>query len=168
MDDYIKLETLFQKADNHIKDGNYDLAYQELQDIVNTDPKFGKAYNHLGWLFETKFKNYPKAEEYYQNALNADPEYTATYYNFAILLSTIRKYDALSKLLEDALKIKSINRSTIYNEYGIMFESLEEYDKAIKHYKESIRHCYDNKTIDKTMESIDRCKRKIDLFSADY
>ena len=45
-----------------IKNGNYDEASNKLEKIIDTDPDFGKAYNHLGYLYEVKFKEYEKGE----------------------------------------------------------------------------------------------------------
>ncbi len=41
-------EELFHSADLDIKDGLYDAAVQKLEQIIQEDPSFGKAYNHLG------------------------------------------------------------------------------------------------------------------------
>lgn len=158
------LEHMLLKADQLIKDKRLEEAHHKLLEIVEIDDKFGKAHNHLGWFYETKVKDYPRAEMHYKKALESMPEHAATYYNYAILLSTLKRYDDLGKLLTKALEIPSINKFTIYNEYGIMFESIEEYDKAIRHYTDAIRYTLDSKSMDKALDSIDRCKRKADIF----
>ena len=80
-------------------------------------------------------------------------------------MSTLQRYDDLNTLLEKAMSVPGINRSTINNEYGIMFEALEEYDKAVNYYQDAARTSIDNKAIDKYVESIERCKRKKTLFN---
>jgi tetratricopeptide (TPR) repeat protein len=161
----VKSEDLFQLADRDIKDGYIERGHESLINILKDNPSFGKAHNHLGWMYETKFQDYVKAEEHYKKALELSPNYSAVYYNYAILLSTAQRWDELNELLENALKVVGINKSTIYNEYGIMFEAIEEYDKAISYFEDAARSALDNKTMDKFVDSIDRCKRKKSLFS---
>ncbi|MCB0402374.1 MAG: hypothetical protein KDD41_09845 [Flavobacteriales bacterium] len=164
MDINIKSEDMFHLADLDIKDGYIERAFETLNNILKENPTFGKAHNHLGWMCETKFQDFQKAEEHYVKALELAPHYPSVYYNYAILLSTEQRWDDLNTLLEKAMKVSGINKSTIYNEYGIMFEALEEYDKAISYFQDAARATLDSKTMDKFVESIDRCKRKKSLF----
>jgi tetratricopeptide (TPR) repeat protein len=161
--DYFELEEKFHEADKMINDGRISDAAHVLEGILAEAPDFGKAHNHLGWLYETKFKNFNKAEEHYKYALKFSPDYPAAYYNYAYLLSTLRKYDVLEKLLDDAIKISGINHATLYNEYGLMNEAKGSYKEAIKFYKLYIQNCYDNKSLEAAADSIKRCERKMEL-----
>lgn len=162
-DGYFEVEEKFQLADRLINEGKISEAARLLEEILLEAPDFGKAHNHMGWLYETKFKNFSKAEEFYQHALRFSPDYTAVYYNYAYLLSTLRKFDELEALLAQAVTVPGINFATIYNEYGLMYEVQGKYDDAIHHFKLSIRNSYDNKNIESAAESIKRCERKTNL-----
>lgn len=164
MDLNIKSEDLFQLADKDIKDGYIERAHKLLEDILRENPSFGKAHNHLGWLHELKYQRLAEAEEYYKKALELSPTYVSTYYNYSILLSNQQRYEELQALLDRALKVPSINRSTIYNEYAIMFESTGEYDQSIHYYKEAAKLIMDNKRLDAMIAAIDRVKKKKDMF----
>jgi tetratricopeptide (TPR) repeat protein len=157
------LEEKFFEADNLIKDNLISEAVNVLNDILAEAPDFGKAHNHLGWIYETKIKDFARAEEHYKLALKFTPDYTASYYNYAILLSTLRRYDELEKLLNAAVKIPGINLATVYNEYAIMKESQGKYDEAINYYKQYVQNSYDNKMIETAADSIARCKRKKEI-----
>jgi Tfp pilus assembly protein PilF len=163
--DYFELEEKFQDADKLINDGRISEAAHLLEDILADAPDFGKAHNHLGWLYETKFKNYTKAQEHYQLALKFAPEYPAAYYNYAYLLSTLRKFEELEKLLGVAIKIPGINYATLYNEYGLMNESQGKFKEAIHYFKLYIQNSYDSKSIETAAESIKRCERKAQLLA---
>jgi len=65
----VKSEDLFQLADRDIKDGYIERGHESLINILKDNPSFGKAHNHLGWMYETKFQDYVKAEEHYKKAL---------------------------------------------------------------------------------------------------
>lgn len=162
-----ELEKLFFRADNEIKDGLIGEAYDTLLYIIEQDTEFGKAYNHLGWIYETKYKDYAKAEECYKLALKYSPDYTPIYLNYAILLSTLEKFDLLAMHLEKSLDVPGINKAKMWNEYGIMYELKEEYHKAIEAYKKSIKYSLINEDIERYDQSISRCKKKKKEFSSE-
>ncbi|EAY29804.1 tetratricopeptide repeat protein [Microscilla marina] len=159
-DNILQLEKLFVEADQDIKDGLISEAFDKLVYIIEQETEYGKAYNHLGWIYETKYKNYAKAEECYRLSLKYAPDYSAVYLNYAILLSTLERFDELKKHLEGALTVRGVNKSKIWNEYGIMKELKGEYDEAIDAYKKSIQFSLINDDIDRYQKSMDRCKRK--------
>jgi Tfp pilus assembly protein PilF len=161
--DYFELEEKFYEADKMINDGRISDAAHLLEAILTEAPDFGKAHNHMGWLYETKFKNLTKAEEHYKFALKFSPEYPAGYYNYAYLLSTLRRYEELETLLNDAIKVPGISYSTLYNEFGLMHEALGKFDEAIHYFKLYIQNLFDLKNIETAAESIKRCERKRQL-----
>ena len=161
--DYFELEERFHDADKLINEGKISDAAHLLEAILAEAPDFGKAHNHLGWLYETKFKNFSKAEEHYRLALKFAPEYPAGYYNYSYLLSTLRRYDELEKLLNEAIKVPGISYATLYNEFGLMNEARGKYDEAIHYFKLYIQNLYEIKTIETAADSIKRCERKMQL-----
>jgi Tfp pilus assembly protein PilF len=154
------LEEKFLTADKLISENKLSEAARLLEEILEEAPDYGKAHNHMGWLFETKFKNLLRAEEHYRLAIKFSPEYTAAYYNYSYLLSALRKYDELEKLLATAIKVSGINYATVYNEYGLLREAQGNLDDAIHYYKLHIKNSFDSKAIETAAESIKRCERK--------
>lgn len=163
MDHLTKLEEMLHQANEDIRNGYYDAATNTLEKIIDMDPNFGKAYNHLGYLYEVKFKEYEKGETLYKLCLEKSPMYPSVYYNYAVLLSTLGKWDELEELLETALTIPGITLSTIYNEYGIMYEQQEKFEKAIEYYKNGALKSLDKNMITRAKDSIERCKMKKEL-----
>ena len=157
------LEEKFLLADRLIAENKLGEAAKTLEDILAEAPDFGKAHNHLGWLYETKFKNLQRAEDHYKHAVKFSPDYTAAYYNYCYLLSSLRKYDELEALLEKAVAVPGINYATIYNEYGLMREMQNKLDDAIHYYRLHIQNSFDGKGIETAAESIKRCERKKQL-----
>lgn len=163
METNFDLEEKFLQADQLIGENKLSEAAKMLEDILSEAPDFGKAHNHLGWLFETKFKNYVRAEEHYRLALKFSPDYSAAYYNYCYLLSALRKFDELEHLLQNAIRVSGISYATIYNEYGLMREMQGSLDDAIHYFKLHIKNSFDQKTIETAAESIKRCERKKQL-----
>lgn len=164
MDHLTKLEEMLDQANLDIKDGLYEQASNKLEKIIDIDPDFGKAYNHLGYLYEVKFKEYEKGETLYKLCLEKSPMYPAVYYNYAVLLSTLGKYPELKDLLDQAMNIPGITKSTIYNEYAIMYEQQGQLDEAIEHYRKAGLNTLDKGVLDRAKSSIERCKSKKELF----
>src|SRR5438045_3865424 len=138
--DKLRLDEWFYEADQNIKDQRYADAMQTLEAILAESPGYGKAYNHLGWLYETKYRDLKKAEEYYRKCLDIEPEYAPVYMNLAVVLSGMEKWKELDELLSKALDTPGVDRAAVYNEYGIMHEMQADYEKAITNYKNAIRY----------------------------
>lgn len=160
----IRMEDMFMEADRLITEQKIGEAFAKLSSIIQEMPNFGKAYNHIGWIYETKYKDYPNAEKYYKQAIEYSSDYHAGYYNYSIVLSTLQKWDELTNLLDKALKVPGINKGTIYNEYGIMYEAQGKYQQAIDAYKQYAANTFDSKLLDTAKDSIERCKKKIEIF----
>ncbi len=163
MDHLTKLEELLDQANLEIKNGKYEDASNILEKMIDIDPNFGKAYNHLGYLYEVKFKEYEKGETLYKLCIEKSPMYPSVYYNYSVLLSTLGKWDELETLLDNAINIPGIIKATIYNEYAIMHEQQGELDKAIDYFRKAGMNTLDKSVLDRAKTSIERCNSKKDL-----
>ncbi|MDY8137108.1 hypothetical protein [Aquimarina sp. 2201CG5-10] len=163
MDHLTKLEEMLHRANDDIKNGYYDEATNKLEKIIDIDPDFGKAYNHLGYLYEVKFKEFDKGETLYKLCLEKSPMYPSVYYNYAVLLSTLSKWEELKELLDSAMNIPGITKATIYNEYAIMYEQQGKLDDAIDYYKKCGLNTLDKNTLNRAKDSLERCQSKKEL-----
>jgi len=164
-DNIKKADQLFFDADNKIKQNLLIEAKEMLEKAISINPKHGRSYNHLGWLYETKYQDYTKAEEYYKKALEYEPNYPAANINYAILLSTMEKDAELEKVLQKAEQVPGINKRDVYNEYGMMHEKKKEFDKAIKYYQKVLNVTYNNNDIQAFKDAIERCKMKKEMLA---
>lgn len=155
-----RLDDLFFEADMLIKEKKITEAISVLEAILVEAPDYGRAYNHLGWIFETQYRDFIKAEDMYKRCIALDPNYTPIYLNTSILLSTLGKYDEQKELLAKALTVPGIDKPGMYNEMAIACEMQGQYDEAMAHYKTAIRLSLVDANIDTYMASIERCKKK--------
>lgn len=160
----IRMEDFFMEADRLIADQKIGEAFSKLTGITQEMPNFGKAYNHIGWIYETKYKDYPNAEKNYKLSIEYSPDYAAAYYNYAVVLSTLQKWDELTALLNRALNVPGINKATIQNEFAIMYEAQGNFKEAIEAYKKYVLNTFDSKQLDNAKDSIERCKKKMEIF----
>jgi Tfp pilus assembly protein PilF len=164
MDHLTQLEEMLDRANGEIKNGKYEAASNILEQMIEIDPSFGKTYNHMGFLYDVKFKEYEKADTLYKLCLEKSPMYPSVYYNYAVLLSTLQKWQELQTLLDDALLVPGVNKSTIFNEYAIMYEQMGRLDDAMAKYREAGMNTLDKNVLDRVKASIERCKSKKELF----
>ncbi|MFN0031580.1 MAG: tetratricopeptide repeat protein [Flavobacteriales bacterium] len=160
-----KLDDLFFEADALIKEKRFTEAVSTLEVLLIEAPDFGKAYNHLGWIYETQYRDKVKAEDFYRKCIAYSPEYTAVYLNLSITLSGLGKYDEQEKLLQQALTIQGIDQPGMHNELGILHELRGDFDKAIASYRQAVMLTLIDTNLDIYMASIERCKKKKNILS---
>lgn len=131
-------DALFFQADELIRQQQFAEAKETLERTIAADASHGRAYNHLGWLYERKYRDYAKAADMYEKALEHAPEYPAIYLNYAVVLSDTGNYSRLAEILDKALTIPGMDKGRIYNEQGLMAEQQAKYDEAIDWYKKAI------------------------------
>jgi tetratricopeptide (TPR) repeat protein len=156
----VEADKLFFLSDQKINDGDIGGATDLLLGLIEKFPEFGRAYNHLGYIYETRFKDVITAEKYYKEALSRNPEYPATYMNYAVILSSQERFAELTALLNKALEVPGISKDRIYNEFGIMHELLGRYEEAINAFRKAINYALNEKDIEMYEKSISRSKLK--------
>lgn len=161
----MECEELFAQADRLLNDGVIMEAVEKLSQILKRNPRFGKAYNHLGWVYETKYKNMPRAEEYYRAAIQYAPSYTAPYLNYAYFLSNQGRFDELKAHLDRAAQIPGIAKDTLANEYAMLYEMSGNIQQAMKYYQDAAIVTLDGTKLDKYKEGIDRCRKKLEILN---
>lgn len=161
----LEAEELFAQADRLLNDGVVMEAVEKLSQLLKRNPRFGKAYNHLGWVYETKYKNYQRAEEYYKAAMAYAPYYTAPYLNYAYFLSNLGRFDELKAHLDRVSQISGIAKDTVYNEYAIMYEMQGNLQIAMDYYQKAAIITLDSTKLDKYKDGIDRCRKKMNILN---
>jgi Tfp pilus assembly protein PilF len=143
----IECETMFTQADLLLKEEKVQESVETLFKILQRNPKFGKAFNHLAWIYENKYKNYTHVEEYYKNAMKYSPEYAASYLNYIYFLSNNGRFEDLKEHLEKALTIPNVSKELVYSEYAIMYEMQENPEQAIVYYTKAAMTTFDKNKI---------------------
>ncbi len=156
-------DQMFFDADQKIKDGKTTEALEELVSLIERFPDYGRAYNHIGFIYETKYRDPKRAAQYYQKALQYTPEYPATYLNYSLVLSTMEKFSELEALLNQGLTVEGVTKDRLYNEFGIMRELQQRYEEAIAFFKKAIKACLSEQDIELYKKNIQRCRTKEEL-----
>jgi tetratricopeptide (TPR) repeat protein len=160
---HLECETMLAQAYTLIQEQRSQDAVELLFKILQHNPRFGKAYNHLGWIYEIDYRDYTRAEEYYKKAMQYEPEYSAAYTHYARLLSSCKRFDELKAHLDKALTIPAVSDEEIYLEYALMYEMQRNPEVAIDYYIKAAMTTLRTDRIPFCQESITRCKTKLEL-----
>ncbi|WP_075343272.1 tetratricopeptide repeat protein [Tenacibaculum agarivorans] len=158
-----RAENLFFEADQLIEENRIVDAKEMLIDLLAEYPDYGRAHNHLGWLYNLKFNNYPKAKKHLELAIKFAPDYHAAYSNYSYLLIDMNLNDEMITFGSKVLGSPVVDRSTIYNKMGQAYELKGDVLNAYKHYKLAVKETLNNKTLDTIYASVNRVKGKMSL-----
>ncbi len=153
------LERLIQQAESAFERKEYLEGMQLLEEALIAEPNYGKAHNHMGWLYLYQIHDMEKAEKHLNYALKYSPNYSAPYFHMAKVLFDSRRFDELKSLLEKASDA-SVSMSFINNEYGRMYEVHGKMRKAVEFYKKAFRWSMDEQEMNVYKDNIRRCRDK--------
>ncbi|NET09192.1 MAG: O-linked GlcNAc transferase, partial [Symploca sp. SIO2B6] len=110
-----------------------------LEEALAEEPTYGKAHNHLGWLYLYHLNDLDKAERHLKLALKYTNSYKAPYIHMSTLLFDQGRFDECELILAQAEQVPGVEKSFIFNEYGRLNEVKGQYRSAIKSYKDAIK-----------------------------
>ena len=154
------LERYIQNAEKAFEQKDYLEGMRLLEEALTIEPDYGKANNHMGWLFLYHLNDWAKAETHLNLAMKYSPSYSACYIHKSYMLFEKGRFDELTQLLEKALTIGGVQRSFIYNEYGRMYEVSGKLRKAVKFYKLAFRWTFNEQDLNLYKDNIRRCRDK--------
>ena len=154
------LEKYLLDAERAFADQEYLQGKELLQDALAYEPTYGKAHNHLGWLYLYHLKDYEKAESHLRLALKYCPGYGATYQNMSTVLFEAKRLEEHKQLLLEAKDVYGISNSFIFNELGRNSEVSGNYREALKWYRLGVRWSVDEQELMILKENISRCRSK--------
>lgn len=158
-------ENQFIKADALISEGNSADAKELLEEILAQYPDFGKAHNHLGWIYYNKLSDYERGIYHYKLAIKFDPKYAAPYLNYTYLLIDIGRYAEAKQHIDFTLSsLENADNSTYNSELGRMAEYEGQYREAYHYYKEAKKNALNPNFIDNMNANMKRVKDKMSIF----
>ncbi len=158
-----ELEGKFRYADQLIADNELEEAKALLFSIIEEEPRFGKAYNHIGWIYETKEKRYREAEDLYKQAMEFTPEYPAPYINYLYLLNTELRGQEAEAHIEKSKNVVGINKISLWTEWAYMLEYTGRFEEAIEKYKEIIPMQNNLEKLEQLKTDIERVRKKAEM-----
>src|SRR5690606_12248829 len=132
------VENLFLEVGKAIDERDISGAKDLLEEILSIDPGYGRAHNHLGWIYETKIKDFDKAKQHYSLAIKfCKGTYPVVYVNYGYLLIEFGYLEEAEKIIEEGLKTKGSDKSTLNYQKGKIAEHRLQYKIALSYYKQA-------------------------------
>lgn len=130
------VEILFLEVSKAIDQHDIGAAKQLLDEILLIDPGYGRAHNHLGWIYETKIKDFKNAQRHYELAIKfCKGSYPIVYINYAYLLIDHGQFDKAEKIIAEGLNVSGADKATLYYQKGKIAEHKQNFLKALKLYQ---------------------------------
>ncbi len=158
------VDEYFLLAEKYLEDSEFALAKSTLEKLLETEPGYGRAHHHLGWIYACRFDNYERAEYHYKLAIRFAPGYTATYVNYCNLLIDLRQTNKVKVLVDKALKVKGADRYALFYEKARACELECSLEQAKMYYTIAIKESLNDDFIAICTSNIERCKKKKALF----
>jgi len=135
-----------------------------LESALMEEPTFGKAHNHLGWMYLYHLDDFVIAERHLKLALKYAKQYSAPYIHMLHLLFEAKRLDEFEQLIAKALYVPGVKKSFLFNEKGRLSEVHGNSTQAIKWYRNAIRWSMDDREINLIKDNIRRARSKRWLF----
>ena len=128
-----------QRGMAYFDSGKYEQAIEEFNSAIAHDPDYSSAYNNRGNAYY-RLSNYQRAIEDYDRAIALDPEKAFAYMGRAQIYHDAME---LHKAIEDYSRAiryapDSNNRAKMYNDRGIAYYGLRQYEKALSDFEQAL------------------------------
>lgn len=164
MERYIDVEARFMLADEMITRGEIADAKAILIRIIEDEPDFGRAHNHIGWIYWTKLGDYEKAAMHLDLAVKFSPEYPGGYHNCCWVAFEMGDFAKVFEVAEKGLNVKGVNKANFFRVMAYAMEMNGELKAAIRLIEKAISVTTDNEMMDVFNKDIKRMTSKIGTF----
>jgi tetratricopeptide (TPR) repeat protein len=130
-------ETPFKEAVAMFERGDTDRAIEVMKRIVSADGSNAEAYDQLGYFFLVK-KQFDDSLNAFTAALKINPDLRTSKTGMGLALIKKGDMKGAETILTGALALNPYPSSTHYA-LGLLYEKLNDYEKAVSQYKDGIK-----------------------------
>lgn len=138
MDILYTTEEKYLEALEELNYGEPQKALHLLNEIIQIEPDYARAYYHLGDIYQDKFKNYQTAGYYYKKCMELEPEFPDVYLPYLRLLATLEMPKLADQIFTKALLVKGVCKCCVYEQMGKYAEQERRWDLANELYKQAL------------------------------
>jgi len=149
------------RASQLIDEYQFLKAKQVLEELLEKEPAHGQGHHLLAFVLLTGMDNMADAERHYKLAIQFAPRFPYAYRNYAQLLIYGGRYEAAIEVVDQALKMHSIEQSIFYANKGKALELLKRFKEAKTNYKLAIACTTNDHDISNYEEHVKRVKKRI-------
>lgn len=159
------VENLFLEVGKAIDERDMSGAKDLLEEILSIDPGYGRAHNHLGWIYETKIKDFDRAKRHYSLAIKfCNGTYPVAYVNYGYLLIEFGHLEEAENVIEEGLQTNGADKSTLNYQKGKIAEHRQQYKLAVNQYQYAQKLCFNKEFFTLLENEIKRVKSKMSFW----
>lgn len=140
---------------------NLEETVENLNYALSYEANNAYALYLMGRLQAEQFGDYEKAKIYFAEALANKMDFIKVYPRYILVLLWNEDYDEAQKLIDFAKTVKAVGKGELLVLQAQLFESRQEYKKALKTFKNAKLLVYNNHFISFIDSEISRIKDKI-------
>lgn len=129
--------SLYRESIELFDNGDVRNAIEKMNAAIKAAPEYAEAYDKLGYMLMSTGE-YDSALSAFQSALTKNPGMRTSKYGIGFALLEKGDLKGAESKFTDALTLNPYPSMAHYG-LGLVYERLEEYEKAVKHFKEGIR-----------------------------
>jgi len=164
MDRFMDVEARFMLADEMITRGEIADAKAILMRVIEDEPAFGQAHNHLGWIYWTKLSDYNKAAMHLDLAVKFSPDYPGGFHNCCWVAYEMGDFAKVFEVAEKGLNVKGANKANFYRVMAYAKEVTGDLKAAVSFIEKAISVTTENEMVDVFRKDIKRINRKMGTF----
>lgn len=165
MDRYMDAEARFLQADILLENGEIVEAKTILEEILQDEPDYGRAHNHLGWIFRARLSDFKRATYHLRLAVKFAPDYPGAYINYGNILMETGKYAELDELAQNAMNVLGINKAYVFHFMAVAKEMTIGPAAGIKYLKKALDESMDEQFSNFLKSEMKRVKGKMTTLS---
>lgn len=127
------IEAKYRMARHFQKRNKHKVAIVELKDIIQIAPTFVKAYNAIGFSYDS-LGDFKKAIRFYKLALKINPNLDYLHNNLGFSYLLCNNYDAAINAFQKAIALNEQSKR-FRNNLGFTYAKKGQYDLAIKQFR---------------------------------
>lgn len=132
-------DMFFKLGISYLNEGNYQLAYIQLQKAHSIEPNNKEILNSLG-LIHLHFGDLEKSIKFFLDAISVDRHFSTAYNNLGIAYTRMSKWNEAIEQFKKALSNPMYeNPESAYFNLGNGYYRLGQYDLSIIAYKDSLK-----------------------------
>jgi tetratricopeptide (TPR) repeat protein len=159
-----KIETWYFRADSLLDEGEFAEAKELLLILLEEEPGYALAHNHLGWIYLYHLRNYRLAETHLKFAMKFADGYPSPFMNYALFLYESNRFAELESFADEAMTVPGTEHSTLLGLKGNALEFRGQYRKAFHLYRQAKQLAYNEDALLRVQAQIDRINSKMNLF----
>jgi len=123
-----EVKDYFVKGNNYWRNGQYQLAIETFEKLLQINPNYAKAYDNLGGAYYSSGQS-EKAINSYQKSIQIDSRSAVPYQGLGIVYAGMGQYQEALNYFQKAVEIDN-NYAAAYQGLGCAYHSLNKYREA--------------------------------------